>query len=91
MKLNRHSYKKMNTARQKWIQMHGLSIAIFVVCVISLAIVGGTADKSSTSFDEKMGFTGKYNFLATKIIDIKTIIYFEFDVSNSVKLFLSIS
>ena len=73
--------------------MHGLSIAIFVFCVISVAIVGGTADKSSTAFNEKMGFTGKYNFLATKIKDIKTIInhYFEFDVSNSVKLFLSIS
>ena len=60
----------MNTARQKWIQKHGLSIAIFVFCVISVAIVGGTADKSSTSFNEKMGFTGKYTFLATKILYI---------------------
>ena len=60
----------MNTDRQKWIQKHGLSIAIFVFCVISLPIVGGTADKSSTSFNEKMGFTGRYKFLATKMIDI---------------------
>ena len=54
---------KMNTARQKWIQKHGLSIAIFAFCIISVAIVGGTVDKSSTSFNEKMGFTGKYKFL----------------------------
>ena len=65
----------MNTARQKWIQMHGLSIAMFVFCVVSVAIVGGTVDKSSTSFNEKMGFTGKYKFLWTKMIDIKTIIF----------------
>ena len=49
----------MNTARQKWIQKHGLSIAMFVFCIMSIAIVGGTADKTSTSFNENSGFTGK--------------------------------
>ena len=59
MKFTRISYETMNTDRQKWNQTHGFTIAILIFCLIPLDIVGGTADKQSTSMDENEEYAGK--------------------------------